>query len=226
MRNLPIVITVLFVCLMAFRLQAQLYAGFNAGPALFRTGDVQFRLYPKNQDWIAFNFGGGGTFKAPFLLAKKENCLLQWKSSGYHFRGGFRNGLTKDHHKSHLFWGADLVYSRVGEFATRDSCDGGGMPGEVIENRGNVLSGALTGGYTWNLLHKKTIYQKFLVDFGMQIGFPVWKDITFLGSRQYISGIGLGGLPIRSVHFELVAVARWELWHNRFGYKKPRTVKH
>lgn len=226
MRRLFLPILLLCCAFPFLGVKAQLYAGFNAGPALFRTGDLQFKLYPKNQDWIAFNFGGGGTFKAPFLLAKRENCLSQWKSSGYHFRAGFRNGLTKNHHKSHLFWGGDLVFSRIGEFATRDSCNVEGPPGEVIENRGNVLSGALIGGYTWNFLNKKTIYQKLLVDFGLQIGFPVWKDTEFLGSRQYISGVGFGGLPIRSVHFELVAIARWELWHNRFGYKKPRTIKH
>ncbi len=205
---------------------AQLFAGYNAGPILGRTLDAGLLYYPKNEDWIAVSFSGGYTFHGPLYFARREaECLKQFKNGGWHMRLGLRNGLTTDHHANHPWWGLDLVYSRQNESARINTCDAATAPPVTVSQSVNVMSAALNLGYTWNPLRKKTIFQRFVVDFGLRFGYSFWSSAPLLGERDYVSGLGFSWFPIRKVTLEPIAVFRWELFHDRYGYHKARTVK-
>jgi hypothetical protein len=160
------------------------------------------------------------------LFARREaECLRGFHNGGWHVRVGARNGFTTDHHKSHVFWGLDLVYSRQREDALLHACDTATRDPIRFSQSLNVMSGSLSLGYTWNMLHKKTIYQRFLFDFGLRIGYPFWSSVPILGQRDYISGLGFMGFPFKSVTFEPIATFRWELFHAKYGYSKGKTRK-
>jgi hypothetical protein len=205
-------------------MQAQLFFGPNLGPILGRTADVGFLYYPKNEDWISASLSGGYTLYGPMYFARRDaECLKGFHNGGWHIRGGTRIGFTTDHHKSHMFCGFDLVYSRQREDALLHTCDTATMPPVRFSQNISVMSGALNIGYTWNILHKKTIYQRFLLDFGLRIGYPFWSSAPLLGQRDYISGVGFRWFPFKSVTLEPMATFRWELWHGRYGYSKGKT---
>lgn len=207
-------------------ISAQLFAGFNAGPILGRTADAGLLYYPKNEDWIAVAASGGYTFYGPMYFARrKAECLSHFKNGGWHLRLGLRNSLTTDHHANHVYWGADLVYSRQNESAHIHTCDTATLPRRTVYQSLNVMSVSLNLGYTWNPLRGKTIYQRFVVDFGLRVGYPFWSSAPLLGERDYISGMGFTWLPIRSITFQPMAVFRWELFHSPYGYSKGRTRK-
>ena len=203
---------------------AQLFVGPNFGGLLGRTLDIGALYYPKNEDWIAVSAGGGYTLHGPMYFARREaECLRQFKNGGWHLRLGLRNGFTTDHHANHIFWGAELIYSRQKESARINSCAAATEPPTQFEQQINVMSGALNFGYSWNPLRRKTIYQRFLIDFGLQIGYPFWSSEPPLGERDYFSGLGFTWLPIRSITIQPMAAFRWELFHDRYGYHKGKT---
>ena len=203
--------------------KAQLFAGYNLGPIFGRTLDADFRLYLKNEDWISFSLGGGYTFNGPmYFPRKKAECLSHFRNGGYHIRAGARNSLTVDHHDNHMFWGLDFLYSKQNESAVFNTCDSTLNPVKVSQ-RIHVLSGAINFGYTWNPLKGKSIVQKFLVDFGLRVGYPFWTSAPLLGERDYISGLSFTWFPIRSITFEPIVAIRWELFHSRYGYSKGKT---
>jgi hypothetical protein len=201
--------------------KAQLFVGANAGGILGRTLDVGALYYPKNEDWIAVSATGGYTVYGPMYFARrKAECLRHFHNGGWHVRVGLRNGLTTDHHANHVFWGADLVFSRQNENAIVNACD---ATAHYFEQQISVMSGSLNLGYTWNPLRGKTIYQRFLVDFGLRVGVPFWSSAPPLGERDYYSGLGFTWLPIRRIAFEPIAAFRWELFHSPYGYSKGKT---
>jgi hypothetical protein len=203
--------------------RAQLFVGYNIGPALGRTLDADFRYYPKNEDWISFSLGGGYTFNGKmYFPRKKAECLSDFRNGGWHMRFGARNSFTTDHHDNHLFWGLDFLYSRQNESATFNTCDSTLVP-ERISQSVNVLSGSINFGYTWNPRLGKSIYQKFLLDFGLRVGYPIWSTAPLLGERDYISGLGFRWFPIRSLTLEPIVAFRWELFHGKYGYSKGKT---
>ncbi len=209
---------------LAGALPAQLFVGPNVGGVLGRTVDLGALYYPKNEDWIAISLSGGYTVHGPMYFARREaECLRQFKNGGWHMRLGLRNGLTTDHHSNHVFWGADLIYSRQNESAHINACATATEPATLVTQQIDVMSFALNIGYTWNPLRRKTIYQRFLVDFGLRIGHPFWSSAPPLGERDYFSGLGFTWLPIRSVTIEPIAAVRWELFHSRYGYHKAKT---
>jgi hypothetical protein len=206
------------------KLPAQLFFGPNIGPILGRTADAGLLYYPKNEDWIAVSLSGGYTLYGPMYFARREaECLSKFHNGGWHVRLGLRNGFTTDHHASHPFWGADLVYSRQNEDARINTCDAATAPPATVSQSVNVMSMAINLGYSWNPLRKKTIYQRFLLDFGLRFGYCFWSSAPLLGERDYISGLGFRWFPIRSITLEPIAVFRWELFHDRYGYRKAKT---
>ena len=205
---------------------SQLFLGYNAGPILGRTADIGLQYYPKNEDWISVTLSGGATLYGPMYFARREaDCLRKFHNGGWHIRLGARNGFTTDHHANHPWWGLDLVYSRQKESALINTCAAATEPEVTVTQSLNVMSGSLSLGYTWNPLRRKTIYQRFVIDFGLRLGYPFWSSEPLLGQRDYISGLGFRWFPIRSITLEPVAVFRWELFHNKYGYHKARTVK-
>lgn len=205
-------------------LPAQLFVGPNVGGILGRTGDIGVLIYPKNEDWIAASVSGGYTLYGPMYFARrKAECLRQFQNGGWHVRAGARNALTTDHHSNHMWWGADLIYSRQVEQAEVNACDNATEPTATVGQEIDVMSLSLNLGYTWNPLRGKTIYQRFLLDFGLRVSYPFWSSAPPLGQRDYFSGVGFTWLPLRSIAFEPIAVFRWELFHNRYGYSKQRT---
>jgi hypothetical protein len=212
--------------LSATQAHAQVFVGPNLGPALGRTVEIGVMAYPKNEDWISFLASGGYTFPGPMYFPRRQaDCLSHFYNNGWHVRLGARNGLTTDHHSSHMFWGLDLTFSRQNESAVLNTCDTASLPIDHFEQSFNAWSGGLNVGYTWNPLARKTIHQKFLVDFGLRVTYPFRFSQTPLGERDYFSGVGFTWLPFRSIAFEPIAVIRWELIHSRYGYKKGKTQK-
>lgn len=206
--------------------RAQLFIGPNLGPILGRTLDGGLLYYPKNEDWIAVSLSGGYTFYGPMYFARrKAECLSQFHNGGWHTRLGLRNGFTTDHHANHPWWGADLVYSRQVERARINTCDAAPGSPTTVSQRIHVMSFAVNLGYTWNPLRRKTIYQRFVLDFGLRVGYPFWSSAPPLGERDYFSGLGFRWFPIRSITLEPIAVFRWELFHDRYGYHKGKTRK-
>lgn len=204
----------------------QLFVGYNAGPILGRTADLGLQYYPKNEDWISLTLSGGATLYGPMYLARREaDCLRKFQNGGWHIRLGARNGLTTDHHANHPWWGLELVYSRQKESALINTCAAATEPEMTVTQSLNVMSGALSLGYTWNPLRRKTIYQRFVIDFGLRFGYPFWTSVPLLGERDYISGLGFRWFPIRGITLEPIAAFRWELFHDKYGYHKARTVK-
>lgn len=223
-RIVPHILPLLFLVLTAVPVQAQLFVGPNFGPIPGRTLDLGILAYPKNEDWLAISLSGGTTLQGPmYFPRKKAECLSGFRNGGWHIRAGARNGFTIDHHANHLWWGLDLIYSRQKESAVFHTCDTATVNPERISQNIGVLSGAINFGYTWNPMKKKTIYQRFLVDFGLRVGYPFWSSAPLLGERDYISGLGFTWLPIRSITFEPMVTIRWELFHGRYGFFKGKT---
>ena len=205
-------------------LQAQLFVGPDVGGILGRTLDIGLIYYPKNEDWIAVTFGAGYTVPGPMYFARREaDCVRRFHNSGGDIRLGLRNGLTTDHHANHVFWGTELVYSRQNERAVLGGCINPNA--DPSSHQFNVMSAALSLGYSWNPLRRKTIYQRFLFDFGLRVGYPFWMSDKSYSERTYYSGLGFTWLPIRSITFSPIAVFRWELFHNRYGFSKLKTRK-
>lgn len=205
---------------------AQAYIGPNFGPLYGLTGDMQLYVYPKNEDWIALSLSGGYKMNAGTYFPRQEkDCLNDLRSGGWHVRVGARNDLTTQNHSSHLFWELLAVYTRHSESATLNTCDGATGPRIAFDQTASVVSGALRMGYTWNPLHKKTIYQVFLLDFGLQIGVPVWSSKPIVQERQHISGIGITRFPIKSVALEPMITLRWKINKRRYGFYKGREKK-
>lgn len=205
---------------------AQGYLGLNLGPAYGRTLDAQFYLYPKNEDWIAASVSGGYSFSGrTYFARKKKECIGNLRSGGWHLRAGVRNDLTTQNHSSHLYWELLMVYTRHQESGVTGTCDTTGASLREIEQTGSLLSGALRIGYTWNPLHKKTIYQKILVDFGLQLGVPFWSNLELISERNHYSGIGYTWLPFRSVAIEPTITLRWKLNQRRYGFFKGQERK-
>lgn len=224
--RISLLLGLMWMWVAATDVQAQLFVGPNVGGILGRTVDAGLLYYPKNEDWIAVSLSGGYTFNGPmYFPRRKAECIHDFRNGGWHMRLGLRNGLTTDHHANHMFWGADLVYSRQNESARINSCDTSSVPESTVAQSIDVMSLSVNLGYTWNPLRRKTIYQRFLVDFGLRIGYPFWSSAPPLGERDYFSGMGFTWFPIRSITFEPIAVFRWELFHGRYGYSKARTRK-
>ncbi|MEM7037828.1 MAG: hypothetical protein AAF570_12670, partial [Bacteroidota bacterium] len=203
---------------------AQIFIGPNIGPAYARTADAELRYFPKNEDWISFAVSGGYTFNGPMYFPRKQaECLSGFRNGGWHVRLGARNSFTVDRADNHLFWGLDLIYSRQKESAVFHTCAEATQNPERMEQELEIMSAAINIGYTWNPLKGKTIYQVFLVDFGLRVGYPFWSSAPLLGERTYISGLGFTWFPIRSIAVEPVAIIRWKLWNNRYGFKKGKT---
>lgn len=212
-----------FTC---FPVQAQLFFGPNIGPALGRTIDFGLLAYPKNEDWLAFSLSGGYTFSGPmYFPRKKAECLSGFRNGGWHIRAGARNGFTTDHHDNHLWWGLDLIYSRQNESAVLHTCDTSQADPQHVSQDIHVMSGSISFGYSWNPMKGKTIYQRFLIDFGLRVGYPFWSSAPLLGQRDYISGLSFTWFPIRSITFEPMITFRWELFHGRYGFFKQKTKK-
>lgn len=219
--------------LVAFPAKAQFFAGINAGPALGKTVDGFFMLHPKNQEWLSFNLSAGYTVPGPFLLSFLSNdCLTQHKNSGYHVRFGFRNSLvggaqnpTMAHHQNHLFWGLNVVGSQYKENANNDGCNPD-EPLGLVERSQLLVGGAVQAGYAWNLVPFTRDNNLFL-DLGIQIGFPFNPKNGFLGTFNYIPGLGYGfpGKTGNGVNFEFIAVLRYELYHAKYGYNKVKKFK-
>lgn len=205
-------------------LHSQLMVGWNAAPLAGGTLEFHAWLHPKNEDWFSLTGGGGYTLMGPFLLDKKEECLRNVRHGGYHFRLGARNSLTTDHHSNYFFWGAQVIYSLQKERALYYTCDSTRSP-ETIERKFSVLSGSVQAGYSWNPWRRKSILHPFQFDFGLQVGFPLWRNGEFQSARNYISGLGYGNLPIRSVNLEAIAIVRFELAHFKYGYKRFKKDK-
>lgn len=203
--------------------KAQMFIGYNIGPILGRTLDADLRLYPKNEDWISFSLGGGYTMHGPmYFPRKKAECLSHFRNGGFHIRAGARNSLTVDHHDNHMFWGLDVLYSRQNESAVFNTCDSTLNPEKRSQSL-NIVSGSINLGYSWNPMKGKSMKQKYLFDFGLRVGYPIWTSLPLLGERDYISGLGFTWLPIRSITFEPIIAFRWELFHSRYGYYKRKT---
>jgi hypothetical protein len=221
-----IILAAVFILGVVDRLPAQLFFGPNVGPILGRTADAGLLHYPKNEDWIAVSLSGGYTVYGPMYFPRREaDCLSQFHNGGWHVRLGLRNGLTTDHHANHMFWGADLIYSRQKEDARINTCDAATEPPSTFSQNIHVMSAAINFGYTWNPLRKKTIYQRFLLDFGLRVGHSFWSSAPLLGERDYVSGVGFSWFPIRSITVEPLVAFRWELFHDRYGYHKAKTRK-
>lgn len=223
MRTASTTLVFLFLGLLA---QAQAYIGPNLGPAYGRTGDLQLYIYPKNEDWIALSLSGGYSFMGKTYFPRQEkDCLDDLYSGGWHVRVGARNDFGTQNHSSHLYWELLAVYTRHRESALLNTCATTSEPRIPLDQTASVVSGAIRLGYTWNPLHKKTIFQVFLLDFGLQIGAPIWSSSPIVGERQHISGIGITRFPVKSVAIEPVIVFRWKLNERRYGFWKGRERK-
>lgn len=218
---------ILLFCLMGgTALSAQIYLGANGGGILGRTGDVQMLFYPKNEDWLSFTGGGGYTAPGPFFFDKRSECLRNFFNHGWHLRAGIRNGITADLRRNHFFWGLQAVYSRNRESARFTYCDSLLENDLIYKNRYTVISAAANFGWTWNVFRKKTVWDKLFIDMGFQIGTPIFRSGESLSERSYISGMGFGPFPFRSLHMEPLLMARYEIWHGRYGYRKAREIRH
>lgn len=216
----------LFVFLLPVSVFGQSYLGLNLGPAYGQTVDAQLYIYPKNEDWIAVSLSGGWSRnnKSYFPLKRKE-CISDLRSGGWHIRLGARNDLTTQNHGSHLYWELLAVYTRHSESVVTGTCDTTNASLERISQTGNVMSGAIRIGYTWNPFHKKTIYQRILLDFGLQVGVPFWSDLELASERNHYSGIGYTRFPIRRVAIEPTITIRYKLNKRRYGFFKGRESK-
>ncbi|MCB9231338.1 MAG: hypothetical protein H6581_06740 [Bacteroidia bacterium] len=213
---------------------SQIWAGLNGGPALGRTLDGFAMIQPHNQEWLSVTASGGFTFPGPFFLHPFSNdCLKKNHHSGSHFRVGFRNNLMSGrqnpawgHHQSHFFWGMNLVISKYKEWAENDGCYPGEPMGTI--SRSQVLAGgAVLAGYAWNLV-PFTRDKNLFLDLGVQFGLPIDPQAGFLGKLNYIPGLGYGksGVTGWGTNFEFIAILRYEVFHGRYAYNKPKKVKH
>lgn len=213
------------LCLMFCALfgQAQLYVGPNIGPLWGRTGDLQFYYYPHSEDWIAASLSAGTTyFGRTYFPQKSKECIDNLRSGGWHIRAGARNDLTTKNHSSHAYWELLAVYTNHHESAITGVCDTSTSLVRVDHDL-HVISGALRLGYTWNPFHRKTIYQRFLLDFGLQIGLPIWSNEPLIVERNYYSGIGLTYFPFKSIALEPTITLRYRVGTRRYGFHKGQT---
>jgi hypothetical protein len=214
----------LLLLLLPLLTRAQVFVGPNVGAVFGRSIELGALVYPKNQDWIAASLSAGYTAPGPmYFPRKKAECVADFRNQGWHVRVGLRNGLTTDHHANHFFWGLDLTYSHQNESAVKNTCDNPTGDPFRIDQTVKVWSLGVNTGITWNPLRGKSIYQKFLVDFGLRMSYPFATSVPLIGQRDYISGVGFTWWPIRSIAFQPMAVLRWELFHNRYGYSKGKT---
>ena len=222
MRFLTVSFALVFCSLIG---QAQLYVGPNIGPLWGRTGDLQLYFYPHSEDWISASVSGGYTLNgSTYFPRRTADCIGSLKSGGWHIRAGARNDLTTKNHGSHPYWELLAVYTNQTESAITGTCDTSASLMRV-EQQNHVISGAIRFGYTWNPFEGKTIYQRFLLDFGLQLGMPIWSSQDRLAERQYYSGIGLTYFPIRSIAIEPTITLRYRVGIRRYGYHKGRPVQ-
>ena len=183
MRN-PILILIL--SLLAGPLSGQAFLGINFGPAYAKSFDGQFYLYPKNEDWIAVSLSGGYTLNGRTYFPRKEkDCLDNLSSGGWHLRLGVRNDLTTDNLDNHVYWEALAVYTRHTEAATINTCADANSGRMDFNSTVNLWSGAFRVGYQWNPLRRKTIHQRFVLDFGLQIGAPIHSSAPLVAERNH-----------------------------------------
>jgi|GEM_PF-2158294 hypothetical protein len=205
---------------------SQVHGGLNLGPAYGRTIDAGLRVYIPDEDWISLHAEGGYTFEGPLYFPRKQaDCLSDAYHAGYHFRVGFRNGITTDYRKSHLFWGAELTFVQHRESALLQSCQSDPQAPYRDQHSLRAWAGGFSLGYTWNPLQGKSYRQPVFLDFGLRVSHPFHFSHPPFGNRGYYSGIGYTYFPIRQVAIEPVFVLRWELWQDKKGYNRPRTVK-
>lgn len=220
MRSLFILLALVSLSLWA---QAQLYVGPNIGPLIGRTPDLQLYFYPHNEDWIAASVSIGKSFSGKTLFPRKEaECLNNLRTGGWHVRVGARNDLATQNHGSHLYWEVLGVYTNHSESAVLGTCDSS-ITNTLINQDIHLISGALRGGYTWNPFARKTIIQRFLIDFGLQLGVPIWSSSPLISDRNHYSGIGTTYFPFRSIAFEPTITLRYRVGTRRYGFKKGQT---
>ncbi len=223
MRSIVLGIALLFLAPSLF---GQSFAGINLGPLYGRTLDAQLYIYPKNEDWIAVSLSGGYTFSGRgYFIRQEKDCLENLRNGGWHLRLGFRNDLTTDNLDNHLYWEALAVYTRHTESATINTCAESSGHRIPFNSTVNMLGGAVRLGYQWNPLRRKTIYQRFVLDFGLQIGAPIIASAPLVAERNHYSGLGITYLPIRSVALEPIIAVRWKLNQRRYGFFKGRERK-
>jgi hypothetical protein len=182
--------------------------------------------HPKNEPWLTVTGGYGYTVKSPFIFDKRSECIKKFMHGGWNAQGGVRLAPTTVHHGNYPFALANIVFSRQKEYGLLNTCDAS-LPDVNSRNFFSVLSAQFGFGYSWDPFKGHMINDKLQLDFGFVGGFPFWKNGDFLSSRNYLTGLGLGNLPIRSMNFELLVCGRWELWHDRwFGFKRFKTEKH
>lgn len=209
--------------LLALSGQAQLYLGPNIGPLWGRTGDFQFYYYPHSEDWIAASVSAGYTAHGrTFFPQKAKECIDNLQSGGWHIRAGARNDLTTQNHSSHLYWELLAVYTNHNESAITGVCDTSTSLMRLEQDL-HVISGAIRVGYTWNPFARKTIYQRFLLDFGLQVGLPIWSNKDRIAERNYYSGIGLTSFPFRTIAIEPTIILRYRVGTRRYGFHKGKT---
>ncbi len=217
MQKSYIVISFLFIISFRHELWGQGYVGLNAGPLTGRTLEGYFAAQPKNQDWLLFGFGGGYTMKGPnFLRLAPIDNLDHVRHGGYHFFAFLRNELTEDHHAHHLFWGLKFTMSQVNEWGIDKTTS------DLLEEQNRIWGMGVLVGYSI-VLNRQGISKKIYFDFGIQPGFRIQESGDLLQQgMNYIGGLGYGRTGVeRGFNFDLIAALRYELWHGRFGYKKP-----
>ena len=202
---------------------AQVFIGLNGGGLPGRTLELQTQIHPKNEDWIALNIAGGYTLKGPYFFKRKDECLSKIKNGGHHVKLGFRNNLTTQHIGNYLWWGAGMNYVWNTSSAISGGCDT--LPeGEVsVSTRDLVLQ--FDAGYSMYIL-QNPLNERIQADFGATIGFPLKTWGTHISRNNYLSGVGFGRSAPRPVNFGLIATIRYKILHVRYGYSKPKKIKH
>ena len=211
--------------LLPFAGQGQLWLGGNAGSLAGRTADAYVLLHPKNQDWLALSLSGGYTLPGPLFLPHNYADLSNFRHSGYHVRLGAKNFITSDHLSNHLFWGGHLNYAGVTEKANNTSGTGEG----AVKNNFGSLGVQFDAGYSI-CLNPNAMRDKWKLDLGLQLGFPVTKKNDFMGaptrSATYVPGLGYGRAGEEAVNFQLIVLMRYMMWDGRYGYQKLRKTRY
>ncbi len=190
---------------------------WNAGSLPARTLELGLAIHPKNEDWLTIHTGLGYTLNGGYYFPKKTDCNTELKNGGTFIRLGARNSLTSDHHEDHLFWGIDALFIGYRESAI-DRCDAD-EPGKAVESKGKAFGGLLEAGYAWNI-SKRSHTSRVFLDLGIRAGAPLYNSAPFLGSLNYLPGIGFGKSGSRGFNIAPVARFRVELWHGRYGHYK------
>lgn len=216
---------IFLLVLLPFLGHSQLYLGGNAGSLAGRTADAYVFYHPKNQDWLALSLSGGYTVPGPLFFPHSYPDYDKFRHSGYHIRLGARNFITSDHLSNHLFWGGHMNYAGVTEKATNTSGTG---EGEVKNNFG-CFGLQLDAGYSM-CLNPNAMRDKWKLDMGLQLGFPLTQKDQFLGAASsaatYVPGLGYGRAGEEAVNLQLILLLRYMMWDGRYGHYKHRTIRH